>query len=276
MVEGLTEHVLIAAMYATAAVSRLWEYRPSRALAQAAQDAPSMGSTAEDILNMRAPPKIQLISWDAMDAPPDTTEVHNLKHRDIWSTVEWDDHSKVTWAAAQVPDGEVPPPQRGGDPLQLVARVPHTPKAAWEALHYALYWAQGAPGGPLPPERTSAWTRHVTRYTAHMRRHGAVTGHWLLTWGTDLPDALRKARETLGIMTKQVFQLKDTVSTSKPDVPATREHPVYALGHTPVQQPQGAPPQQVRPNARRPQGAKKRKAPAQAKPAPRPEAKPKS
>ena len=94
MVEGLTGHVLIAAMYATASASRLWEDHPSRPLAQAAQDAPDTGPTAEDInqiLNMRAPPKthpqvrpIQLVDSDAMDAPPATTEVHILKHQDTW------------------------------------------------------------------------------------------------------------------------------------------------------------------------------------------------
>ena len=77
-------------------------------------------------------------------------------------------------------------------------------------------------------------------------------------------------------MTKQVFQLKDTVPTSKPDVPATREHAAFAPGHAPVQQPQGAPPQRGQPIARRRPGTKKRKAPAQAKPAPEPKAKPKS
>ena len=77
-------------------------------------------------------------------------------------------------------------------------------------------------------------------------------------------------------MTKQVFQLKDTVPTSKPDVPAAREDLVFAPGHAPVQQPQGAPPQRGQPNARRRQDAKKRKAPAQAKPAPKPKAKLKS
>ena len=80
----------------------------------------------------------------------------------------------------------------------------------------------------------------------------------------------------LGIMTKQVFQLKNPVPTSKPDVPAAREHPVFAPGHAPVQQPQGAPPQRGQPAAWRCQGAQKRKAPTQAKPAPKPRAKPKS
>ena len=259
MVEGLTEHVLIAAMYAMASASRLWEDRPSQPLAQAAQDAPDTGPTAEDIhqiLSMRAPPKthsqvrsIQLVSWDAMDAPPTTTEVHILKHRDTWWTVEWDDHSKVRRATAHAPDDEVPPQPRGGDRLRPAARIPHAPEAAWEALHYALYWAQGAPEGPLPPERTPAWTRHATRYTAHMRRHGAGTGHRLLTWPTDPPDALQEAEEVLGIMTKQVLQLKDPVPTSKPDVPAAREHPVFAPGHAPVQQSQGAPPQRGQPAA---------------------------
>ena len=105
-------------------------------------------------------------------------------------------------------------------------------------LHYALYWAQGAPRGPLPPERTPAWTRHATRYTPHMRRHGAGTGHRLLTWPTDPPEALQEAEEVPRLMTKQLFQLKDTVPTSKPDVPATHEHPKFAPGHGPVQQPQ--------------------------------------
>ena len=124
--------------------------------------------------------------------------------------------------------------------------------------------------------RIPAWTHNATRYTAHMRRHGAGTGHWLLTWPTDLPDALQEDEKVLGLMTKQAFQLKDTVPTSKPDVGAAREHPVFAPGHAPVQQPQGAPPQQGQPNARRRQGAKKRKAPRQAKPAPKPKAKSKS
>ena len=274
MVEGLTEHVLIAAMYATASASRLWEDRPSPPLAQAAQDAPDAGPTTEDIhqiLNMRAPPKtypavrpIQLVSWDAM------------KHRDTWWTVEWDDHGKVRWASAHAPDDEFPPPPRGGDRLRLAARIPHAPEAAWEALHYALYWAQGAPEGPLPPERTPAWTRHATRYTAYMRRHGAGTGHRLLTWPTDPPNSLQEAEEVLGLMTKQVFQLKDPVPTSKPDLPAAREHPVFAPGHATAQHPQGALPQRGQPAARRRQGAQKRKAPTQAKPARKPRAKPKS
>ena len=101
-----------------------------------------------------------------------------------------------------------------------------------------------------------------------MRRHGAGTGHRLLTWPTDPPDALQVAEETLGIMTKQVIQLKDAVPTSKPDVPPAREHPLFGPGQPPVQQPQDAPPQRGRPNARRRQGANKRKAPNRPKPHP--------
>ena len=275
MVEGLTEHVLIAAMYATASASRLWEDRPSPPLVQAALDAPDTGPTAGDIhriFSTRAPSKthpvvrpIQLVSWDAMDAPPATTEVHILKHQDIWWTVEWDDHGKARRATAHASDDAVLPPPRGMDGLRLAARVPHTPETAWKAPHYAVHWAQGAPGGPLPPVRTPAWTRNATHYTAHMRRHRAVTGQRLLTWPTDPPDALQEAEEVLGLMTKQVLQLEDIVPTSKPDVSATREHPVLAPGHAPVQQPQGAPDKRGQPNARRRQGAKKRKAPAQAK-----------
>ena len=157
-----------------------------------------------------------------MDAPPATTEVHILKHRDILWTVDREDHGKVRLAAAHQPDDEVPPPPRSRDRLRLATRVPNTPQAAPEALHYALYLAEEALGGSLPPERTPAWTRQTMRYTAHMRRHAAGTGQRLLTWPTDRADALQAAEETLNIMTKQVFQLKDAVPTSQPNVPATR------------------------------------------------------
>ena len=172
MPEGLTEHVLIAAMYAAASASCLWKDRPSRPLAQAAQDAHDAGPTAEDvhrILSSQAPPKthpqvcpIQLVTWDAMNAPPATTEVHILKHRDIWWTVEWEDHGKVRQATAHTPDNEVPPPPRGGDRLQLAARVPHIPEAAWKALHHTLYWAQEAPEPPPPPPQNAPWRGHAT------------------------------------------------------------------------------------------------------------------
>ena len=159
-------------MYATVAWSRLWDNCPSPPLGQAAQDAPSPGPAAQkihQILHMRAPPKnhpvvrpIELVDWDAIDAPPPTAEVHILKHQDIWWTVECDDHRKVRRAAARATDNEPPPPPRGGDRLPLATRVPQTPEAAGKALHYDPYCAQVAPGGPLPPERTPACTRNAT------------------------------------------------------------------------------------------------------------------
>ena len=234
-------------MYATVPACRLWEDRPSSPLAQAAKDAPSPGPSAEDIhevCHMRAPRKtlpvvgpVQLIGWDAMDDPPGhhgSTHPQTPGHLED-SGVEWVDHGKVRRAAAHAPDDEVPPPQSSEDRLRLASRVPDSPEAAWEALHGALHWAKGAPGSPLPLERTPVWTYHATRYAAHMRRHRAGTGHRLLTWPTNMPDALQAAEETLGIMTKQVLQLEDAVHKSNPGVPATREHPVFSRGHAPVE-----------------------------------------
>ena len=74
--------------------------------------------------------------------------------------MEWDDHGKVRQATAQAPDDEVPPPPRGRNCLRLAARAPHAPEAAWEALHYALYWAQGAP--EAPPPRNALQRGHAT------------------------------------------------------------------------------------------------------------------
>ena len=191
MMEGLIEHVLIAAMYATASTSRLWEHRPSPPLAQAAQDAPSTGPTAEDmhqILNMRASPKthplvrpIQLISWDAMDAPPATTEVQILKHRDIWWTVQRDDHAKVRRAAAHAPKRPSPAPTTRRGPLATRRPRPPHPRGSLRSAALSPLLGAGGARGPLPTEPTPAWTRHATRYTAPLHRHGARTGHRLLT-----------------------------------------------------------------------------------------------
>ena len=102
-----------------------------------------------------------------------------------------------------------------------------------------------------------------------MHRHGAGTGQRLFTWPTEPPDPLQAAYETLGIMTKQVFQLKDAIHTSKPDVAATREHHTFTPGYVAVQQPQGAAFQSGLPHTRRRQGTKEHKAPTQAKPVPK-------
>ena len=67
----------------------------------------------------------------------------------------------------------------------------------------------------------------------------------------------------------QVFQLTNAVPTSKPDVPATREHPMFTPGHAPVRQPKGAARQTGRPNARQRKGTRKRKAPTQPQPPPK-------
>ena len=98
-----------------------------------------------------------------MDAHPATTELHVLKHPDIWWTVAWDDHGKVRQATAHAPEDEVASPAPcSGDRLRLAARVAHTPEVAREVLHNAHYWAQGVPGGPLPLEHRPACTRPAT------------------------------------------------------------------------------------------------------------------
>ena len=174
------------------------------------------------------------------------------------------------------PQRRSPAPSTRRGPLATSRKRPPHPRGSLGSAALRPLRGRGGAKPPPPPERTPASARHATRYTAYLRLHGAGTGHRLLTWPMDPPDTLQEAEQVLGLMTKQVFQLKDTVPTPKPDVPAARDHPLFAPGHAPVQQPQGAPPQRGQPNARLRQGAKKRNAPAQAKPAPKPKAKSKS
>ena len=231
-VEELTEHVPIAAIYATAAASHLCEDRRSPPLAQAAQDAPSTGLTAEDIhriLHMQAPRKkhpvvgpIQLVSWDAMDAPPATTEVHILKHRDICWTVEWEDLGKVRLAAAHAPDDEIPPPPRGGDACNspTASRTPE--RQPGKRCTMPCTGCRGRQEAPFP--RNAPPHGHATRPAPQPTC--AATGQALGTGSSPCPRTrltpLQGAKKTLGIMTKQVFQLKD----ARPHVQAPRpSHP---------------------------------------------------
>ena len=191
MVKGLTEHVLIAAMYATASASRLCEDRSSPPLAQAAQDAPDTRPTAEDIhrvLSTRAPSKthpqvrpIKLVSWDAMDAPPATAEVHILKHRDIWWTVEWDDHGKIRGAVAHAPDDEVPPRTTWREPLATCRpRPPHPRGSLGSAALRPLLGAGGARGPPPPGTHPSVDTPRHPLHGPHApprSRHRAPASH---------------------------------------------------------------------------------------------------
>ena len=115
MVQGLIEQVRITAMYATAANADLWEDRPAPEV-HAAHTSTGQGPTMEDtnhVLNMRAPPKthqvvrlIQLVSWNAMDAPPAIKEVHILKHRDARWTVERDNNGKARRATTPTPNDD--------------------------------------------------------------------------------------------------------------------------------------------------------------------------
>ena len=111
MLEGLTQHVLIAAIYATASASRRWEDRPSPPLAQAAQDVParalpprtSTKSSTCEHPGRRTPWSASSSSsagtqWTAPRSPRKSTSSNTR-----W-TVDGDNHGKVRRAAAQAPD----------------------------------------------------------------------------------------------------------------------------------------------------------------------------
>ena len=56
-------------------------------------------------------------------------------------------------------DPEDPPP--GRQRLLQATILTGRKGAPWEALHTALYWAQGSPNGPDTPEPTEAWVKQA-------------------------------------------------------------------------------------------------------------------
>ena len=61
-------------------------------------------------------------------------------------------------AGSQAPVGPYPPTYRtrprGRDHLRQATHTPQAPEAAWDARHIGLCWAQGAPDGRFPRDRT--------------------------------------------------------------------------------------------------------------------------
>ena len=76
----------------------------------------------------------------------------------------------------------------------------------WEALHTALYWAQGSPNGPDTPEPTGAWVMQAKAMKNHHLHHPFDDSPAPLPWPSDPPETVRKLADLMRSHAKASMQ----------------------------------------------------------------------
>ena len=86
--------------------------------------------------------------------------------------------------AAQDYTPEIDPddPPRGRHRLLQATTLTGRKGAPWEALHTALYWAQGSPKGPDTPKPTEAWVMQAKAMRNYHLRHPLDDSPAALPW----------------------------------------------------------------------------------------------
>ena len=108
----------------------------------------------DQLLSRRATPhlhpsriELAIASWDTLDTPPQQPTIHILKADAQWWFLH-SAHGVLMAAQAYTPEIDPEDLPRGRQRLLQATNITGREGAPWEALHTALYWAQGSPNGP--------------------------------------------------------------------------------------------------------------------------------
>ena len=92
---------------------------------------------------------------------------------------------------------ELEDPQRGPQRLLQATTLTGRQGAPWEALHTALYWAQGSPNSPDTPESTEAPVMQAEAMRNYHLHHPFDDSPAALPWPSDPPETVRKLADLM-------------------------------------------------------------------------------
>ena len=128
-------------------------------------------------------------------------------------------------AQAYTPEIDPEDPPRGQQRLLQATTLTGREGAPWEALHTALYWAQGPPNGPDTPEPTGAWVMQAKAKRNYHLHHPFDDSRAALPWPTDPPETVRKLADIIRSHAKAKMQTPAEPPLRDPDQQAT--HPFF-------------------------------------------------
>ena len=128
-------------------------------------------------------------------------------------------------AQAYTPEIDPEDPPRGRQRLLQATGLTGREGAPWEALHTALYWAQGSPNGPDTPEPTEAWVMQAKAMRNYHLHHPFDDSPAALPWPSDPPETLRKLADLMRSHAKANMQTPAEPPLRDPGQQAT--HPIF-------------------------------------------------
>ena len=146
-------------------------------------------------------------------------------------------------AQAYTPEVDLEDPPRGPQPLLQATTLTGREGAPWEALHTAVYWAQGSPSGPDTPEPTEAWLKKAEAMRNYHLHHPFNHSPAALPWPTDPPETVRKLADLTRNRAKATMQRPAEPPLRDPGEQAT--HPFFQP-HAPPAPPPPVPPKRAR------------------------------
>ena len=125
-------------------------------------------------------------------------------------------------AQAYTPEIDPEDPPRGRQRLLQATILTGREGALWEALHTALYWAQGSPSGPDTPEPTETWVMQAKAMRKYHLHHPFDDIPAALPWPSDPPETVRKLADLMRSHAKANMQTPAEPPLRDPSQQATQ------------------------------------------------------
>ena len=229
VLEGQAHHIITAALHTLTAHEHHWDPTAIPGMPPRPQgpNVPVTPFHIEQLLSRRATPHLQpsrielsIALWDTLDTPP-------RPHPQIGRPMVGPPKGTRSPHGGPGLHPEIDPedPPRGRQRLHQGTTLTGRESAPWEALHTALYWAQGSPSSPDTAESTEAWVRQAKAMTNYHLHHPFDNSLATLLWPTDLPETVVKVDNLTRSHAKGTMQTPAEPPPRNPGQQAT--HPFF-------------------------------------------------